>query len=950
MALATTAGIRRKALLASTAAFCALAAGQAFAQQTANPLPTAAGTPATPPTADSAQELEAVVVTGTAIRGVAPVGSATVNIDRTTLVQNGIHDPGSLITQLPQGSGLGSTLQNNAGRNAGVNLRGLGNNATLLLFDGHRTVQQGVTSQISDPNTIPFAAIERVEVVTDGASAIYGSDAVAGVVNYILRKRFEGAELSARYTNSLYDQYTAEGLIGHSWGSGSVMLGLSYENNNHVRRDRSKFLAQDLRPFGGNDNRFIGTSVQPGLTPALIVGTTVYGLPGGLNGRTPTAAEVQALRNNPDLLDSSTLSDYYTARRRESGIFRVNQDFGRAGELTFTTLFNIRENRAPGTGDGAFANIAVRVNPGGPYYIPGLGSGSQSVVYNFRANNPGRALDQKNYEGTVNGTLDYRVKLFGDFQFTGTGTYGYNYGCAVCQPQANTVLAAVITQPGTAALFNPYLNGPQPTAEGLFGGFTQEATNKLIDVVGKVDGTLFTLPGGDMRIAVGAEYQKLDFWLKAQNTLNLTTTYQTSRYAKSHRIIKSGFGELFIPIFGTANSRPGLRRLDLSAALRYDEYSDVGNTTNPKFGVSWKPVEDLLLRGSWGTSFRAATLGESDPRTVGQTNRQFISNGLNNPAIPVTNAATGQSLVLNRGGNTAGLKPESAKVWSLGADYNPSFVPGLRLGVTYYNVNYKDRIENLPNATLILSNPETYDLYKDFFIVAPQPATCVNGAQPGLPGTPEYATYNPAYLSWLNNPNAVYSPTTANDCQLVGIITGGRLNLGRVKQSGLDFTANYAFETGIGRVNVGGVFTKILDLKRSLLPTSPLFDALDTIGNQVSSRGRFNLGLEHGPIRANLFMNYVGSYLNNATITVNGTKLPDTKVPSWTTFDAGLSYTTPDGPGALSGIRVAVNVQNLTDKDPPIVLSGAGNNATAVDLDVHNIWGRVWSFEVTKRF
>jgi iron complex outermembrane receptor protein len=941
MAYRTNRSDHKRALLAGVAAFSLLSAGQALAQGAAAPLPVAG------PAAAAAEEVEAIVVTGTAIRGVAPVGSAAVNISRDSLIQSGARDSSALISQLSQGSGLGNTLANNQGRTAGVNLRGLGNNATLVLYDGHRSVFQGVTNQISDPNTIPFAAIERVEVVTDGASAIYGSDAVAGVVNYIMRKNFEGAEFTVRHTNSLYDQYTAEAVIGHNWGSGGVMLGLAYENNNHVKRAASPFLMQDLRPFGGNDLRFQGTTVVGGLTPNLIIGTTVYGLPNNTNGRVPTAAEVLALRNNPQLFDTANVQDYFAARRRESGIFRVNQDFGRFGEVVFTQLFNIRENRAPGGGDGAFTNISVTVAPTSPYYIQGLPAGNQNLVYNFRANNPDLALDREDKDETFNTWVDYRVDLFGDFQFTASGGFGRHYGCAVCQPQGNTFNSATITAPATASQFNPYLSGPQPNDDRLFGGFTQEAKNQLINFVGKVDGSLFAIPGGDVRIAVGAEYQKHDFWFQAQNTLNATNTYQTSRYAKRHRMIESTFGEIFIPIFGTSNAMTGFQRLDLSAAVRYDKYSDVGSTTNPKFGLSWRPVDDILVRGSWGTSFRAPTLGESDARTVGQTNRIFIANGLGNPAIPVTNTATGQSLVLSRTGNSNNLGPESAKVWSLGADYTPSFAEGLRFGVTYYNVQYKDRIEALPNQNNILSSPAMFALYRDFFIVAPQPASCVNGGQPGLPGTPQYATYNPAYQPWLSDPNAVYSPSSNNDCQLVGIIAGGTRNLGRVNQSGLDFSANYAFDTGLGRVTMGGNFTKILNLERSLLATSPLFDALDTIGNQLSERGRFNLGLTRGRFQANLFANYVGSYLNNATITVAGVKYPDTRIPSWTTFDAGLAYQVPAGDGGmLEGLRVAVNVQNFTDKDPPIVLSG--NNA--VDLANHTVWGRVWTLELSKRF
>jgi iron complex outermembrane receptor protein len=919
---------RRMALLASVASV-QLIAGHAFAQS-----------------APSDAVVEEVVVTGTAIRGVAPVGSATVNVTRETLVEAPARNPSELISALPQASGLGTTLANSTGRAAGVNLRGLGNNATLLLFDGHRGVSQGVTNQISDPNTIPFAAIERVEVVTDGASAIYGSDAVAGVVNYILRKPFDGAEITARYTNSLYDQYTVEGVIGKRWDTGGVMVGLAYESNDLVLRSESKFLAQDLRPFGGNDNRFVGTTVTPGVNSALIIGTTVYGLPANLNGRVPTAAEVTALRNNPELVDTSIYNAYFAERKRVSGIVRLNQDFGRAGEATATVLFNSRRTSTPGTGDGGFTNVGVTVGPTSRYFIPGLGTGNQTVVYNFRANNPNRELNQDNVDDTINLMGDYKVDLFGDFAYTASGTYGLNFGCAVCQPQGNTVLTAVITQPQYNGAFNPYQQGPQAGAEGIFGIFVQKARNQTIDLVNKIDGSLFELPAGAVRIAAGYEYQKLDFGFRAMNSLNLTTTQQTSRYAKSHRIINSVFGEMFVPIFSSANARPGFQRLDLSLAARYDDYSDVGSTTNPKVGLSWRPVDDLLFRGSWGTSFRAPTLGESDPRTVGQTNRVFVSNGLNNPLIPVTNTATGQSLVLQRGGNSGGLGPESAKIYSFGVDYTPNQIPDLKLGLTYYNVDYKDRIENLPNATLLLSNPTAYALYKDFFIVAPQPTSCVNGAQPGIPGTPQYSTYNPAYLPWLSDPNAVYSPSTANDCQLTGIVTGGTRNLGRVLQSGVDLTASYGLDTPLGRASFNGSYSKILNLQRSLLPDSPLFDAIDTIGNQVSNRARGTASLSNGPWSANLTAIYVGSYLNNATITVAGVKYPDTEIPSWTTFDLGLAWRSQDAEGYLSGTRVAFNIQNLADEDPPIVLSGTN----AVDLANHSVFGRVWSLEVTKRF
>jgi iron complex outermembrane receptor protein len=902
-----------------------------------------------PPTnqADSEDEdTNTIVVTGTAIRGVAPVGSATVNIGIEDILQSGVRDASSLIAQLPQGSSLGTTLANNGGRSAGINLRGLGNNATLILFDGHRVVAQN-RNQLTDPNTVPFGAIQRVEVVTDGASAIYGSDAVAGVVNYILRSPFDGAEVTARYTNTMYDQGGIDVVAGRTWDTGGIVVAFSAEMNSRVNRFDIPQLRSDLRQYGGNDNRFLGTTLAaPGPSGALIVGNNVYGLPGNLNGRTPTAAEVLPLLRNPELYDGTIDQDFYSRRQRFSGLVRIEQDLGSMGDVTVTGIYNRRTNFARGQGDGAFQAVAINIPTNSPYYITGLGSGSQRLVYNFRANNPDRPLNREDDFDSGNLMVDYEVPLFGDFNLNLSGVYGVSSGCEVCQPQANTILTSTIASPATASQFNPYRQGPQPSAEKLFGVFIQNSKHVLFDVVGKVDGALFSLPGGDVRIAVGTEFSRAAYHHRSLYTLNPTTTLVPFRTSDSSREITSLFGELYIPIFGNDNAMPLFQRLDLNAALRYDEYSDFGNTLNPKFGITWEPVEDLVLRGSYGTSFRAPTLSETDFNVVGAANRTFYANGLNNPAIPISNTATSQSLVLVSSFRFAQLKPERARIFSLGGDYEPSFVPGLRFGLTYYNVDYKDQIASLPAANTALSNPTTFALYSPFFTIARQPSTCVNGSANGNPGTPEYATYNPLYLPYLNATGS-FPPTTANDCQLVGIIDTSTRNLGRVKQSGLDFTLNYEHDVSFGTIRFNGAFSKILNLDRNLLPGTPLVSALDKIGEQISERGRFTLGLDSGGFSGGISANYLGGYVNDQTPTVNTVRVPTQQIPSWTTFDLNLSYSPETETGVLSGTRFTVSVRNLSDKDAPVVL---GSNGTAADINAHDVFGRIVTFEISKEF
>src|SRR5690606_2079172 len=421
-------------------------------------------------------------------RGVAPVGSATVGMTREDLVQAPAKDASALVASLPQASSQGTTLASSGGRAAGVNLRGLGNNATLVLFDSRRVVPQGGNAQVSDPNLIPFSAIERVEVVTDGASAIYGSDAVAGVVNYITRRNYDGAEITGRWVNSLYDQYVIDGVIGRTWEGGGVMFAGSWDKNDSVPRSTRDYMRQDLRPFGGNDNRLVGTTVYPGAPGALIIGNTVYGLP-QTNGAIPNAADVLALQGTPELYDSSYLYDFYTARERHAAMFKLRQEVAPGFELGYTGIYNLRENSSR-SGDG-FERVTIRLTPDSLYYIPGMPNptANQTMVYNLSLNNPAVSRSQDNREYTINHPIDISLYLPRDYRFSGLLTYGKTDSCNVCQPQVNTTVGNVIASNASWG-FNPYLLGSQPGADALVGGFIQQYDTVLFDAVAKIDGPL----------------------------------------------------------------------------------------------------------------------------------------------------------------------------------------------------------------------------------------------------------------------------------------------------------------------------------------------------------------------------------------------------------------------------------------------------------------------------
>ncbi len=201
----------------------------------------------------------------------------------------------------------------------------------------------------------------------------------------------------------------------------------------------------------------------------------------------------------------------------------------------------------------------------------------------------------------------------------------------------------------------------------------------------KVDGPLFHIPGGDVKVAVGGVFRK-EFY-DGINTLSRIGFLENLGAQIGRRKVYSGFGELFIPVFGEDNAVAGLHRLDISVSARYDHYSDFGQTTNPKVGVNWAPFEGFTLRGSYGTSFHAPPL----PDLFGPDTRAGYGTGGLTPA----GLATRTGSIFIAGGNPD-LDAETATTWSLGLDIAPPAISGLRASATYCNIKFKDIAFRIP--------------------------------------------------------------------------------------------------------------------------------------------------------------------------------------------------------------------------------------------------------------
>lgn len=943
----------RSLAMSGAAIGLALAFGSSAVAQTAPaPTPDVSTLPVAQDPEDEAAQIDDVVVTGTSIRGIRPVGSATVPLTREDIQQTGLTSTADVVRTLPQLQNLGIDETRNSGsqdagtnhsRGTALNLRGLGANATLMLVDGRRIAPSGTTSAFGDPNQIPIAALERVEVVTDGASAIYGTDAVGGVVNFIIRKNYDGAEITGRYSAADgYDQWGAAAVIGRSWDWGNFVVAYDHDDRRAMLRGDSPFLRQDLRPFGGNDNRINGATVTARVPVIVTQGGGVFryfSVPETYTGGPLTAAQ---LIPGADVVDSADYTDYLPRRERDSLTAFGNLHLSDTLSLYYQGFFSRRDSALRG-----YRVDTVTVPASSPFYISGLPGvapgGSLSIRYPWFKDFGRRytIATERSYSQTVGLTWDVGQ----DWQIDAYATYALAKNCQ-CEkgPSAginNTAALNALIARGDPN-FNPFANAPvnDYIRERVFGENNLRNRTALTDIVVKMDGPLFNLPSGDVRAALGAEFVRLaGTYRNAGTTTNVDNQFRTTYFGAKTRDVSSLFGELFIPLVAENSNIPFVRRLDVSLAARYEHYSDFGDTTNPKVGLTWEPTDDLVVRGTWGKSFRAPSLQENNEDVVTMFGLAQYSNGSGDPLIPISNPLTGTSNVFARtqGGNN-NLGPEEATTFSIGADYNPSWLDGLRASITYYNIDYKGKIVTIGDqASTFLATPANRAAFAAYIVPAPQPSTCVEG---------DVSTYNPVYRDLINRGYPIPFSATPY-CSLVAYLNGQAQNLGTVEQDGIDLNVGYDFDTSLGQVTTGFAWTEILNLKQTLSPTSGLLDVLDTLNNPVSTRIRGNLGLRRDSISANLFLNHVGGYTNTAPITVNGVRRPVEEIDSWTTFDANLSWFAPDDAMVWArGLRVSLSVQNLTDEDPNVVLTGTN----AFDTQQANPYGRIWSFEVTKSF
>lgn len=897
------------------------AASRPFGDDAAVAVATADPIAAAPPTT-----LGEVTVTGSNIRGAPPAAPLR------TFTQSQLQDSGQAtlvdaLRALPEnfaggaseGNSLagGDGLSRNITYGSALNLRGLGNNATLVLLNGRRVAGSGSFADFVDVSMIPTTAVERVEILLDGASAVYGADAVGGVVNIILKRRFEGDETQV-FAGVGTAGEPAQGRIAHTfgrrWTGGGVVLSYELQRRDALHaKDRDFSRSADLRPFGGDDFRVINAFPGNILGPDPVSGANVprFAIPGGQPGTALHPTDFQAGTvnySNPrlgaDILPRQTQNSVYLS---------LDQTLGRV-ELTADARYAYRRFKAYLTP----VVSTFTVGRGNPFFVSPTGASAHSIAYNWYGD-LGNPQNQGSAE-TLGLSVGANAPLFGDWRGEAYATFdqeiaesrGFGFVNFLILAEALGNIPDRAATPYNAArdgFFNPFngiAGGADPNVVGAIGSgrVWSRIRSRVAAVNLQADGAVLQLPAGPLKLAVGASARRESLVRTGDNWLATPAPAPISNPTDAQRDVVAAFAEARVPLFGTGNARPGLRRLELSIAGRVERYEVAGSTANPSVGVVWEPADGVRLRSTFSRSFRAPALREQfDPASV-------------SPTLLADGPARVRVLTLN-GGNPD-LDPETARSWTAGVDLAPARWPGLKLSATFYDVRFKDRIgrpaaTNLSNA---LSDPTLAP-----FVTRISPAA------------------NPADLALINaalasapfvSSGGAFPPTDYG-----AIIDNRYVNTTTLHVRGIDVSASYAFDVGADdHIGVGGAVSYMLDYEQQFTPSAPTVDSVNVANFPLRLRGRLTADWTRGRLTLAGAANYTGRYRDS-----RGERIGD-----FLSFDAQVRLA-PAETGRLKGLAVRLNVRNLFDRDPPFY-----NNTDGFAYDPANAdpIGRFVSLQLTR--
>ncbi len=857
-----------------------------------------AGEPDTP--------VDVVRITGTYVHNEQPVGQELISPNHDDIESAGFATVADFLSTLPQtfgggpnqGTVLGQEAATNSSYGVGVNLRGLGARATLVLINGRRLAPSGSAGEFVDIENIPITAIDHIDILPDSASAIYGADAVGGVVNIVLRDRFDGAETivhGGSGTRGDLQEYLFSQTLGDSWNGGHGLVSFEFYNRGALPAADRAYAVSDLRPFGGGD--FDTPANNPGTIIDPATGQT-WAIPAGQNGQHLTVADLTEgganLRNmwqGTQIIPSqSRYSLYATARQAINDHMSIFADA-------------LAAHREASAADGVGLGAAFLVPGTNAFYPVGLPN-PVAVYYNF-----GKDLGADTTRvgvDTLNTTLGLDLEVGASWAISLYASFVREKENQLNENLVDiNVLTSSLADSNPATAFNPFGDGSNTNPATLRAirvnpQFWVNSQLKTLDLT--ADGHIAELPGGPLNLALGADR-------RAQEFDTDTTAYQgvPPQNVRLSRGITSIYGEVVAPLVSEKNALPALTRLELSAAARYEDYSIFGSSTTPKLGMVWAPLQELVLRGTWSRASRPPTLVDLD-----STHNQVELEPLPNPAAP---GGTSNALVLS-GGNSA-LQPERARSWTAGLDFVPTQVAGLGMSLTYFDTVFTGRIQPPDFTSNVLTDPS------DAPIVTHNPTTAQIDA----------------FCS-----QATYAVGIGTQCTTSGaqaLIDLRVRNVARLTTRGIDFNGEYRYSLPLGDLQLGLNGTYLLSFAQADGPDEPLSSLLSTQNQPINLRMRSTAGWHLGGFGALVAANFANAYHDTASI-------PQRRIASWTTIDVQLRYDFPERSGWLHGTRMELNAHNVFNVDPPFL----NNQIVGIGYDQENSnpYGRVLSLEIRKQW
>ena len=880
------------------------------------------------------ESTQRVEVTGTLIRriaGEAALPVTTLNLDE--LQKAGVTNAEQavkFITQQQGGQVTSSSVSSTNGAAAYADLRSIGAQRTLVLLNGKRVAANPFNVVGTDLNTLPLSAIARIEVLADGASSIYGTDAVAGVINFITRKDYRGATISATAQiteagGSNVSSGTVLGGVGDLGSQGwNVLGGLNIRDQKPmtgIQREFSKTAYQPALGFNATSpTAFPANYSQTGTVTNANPASPACQPPGSISVPETSGARIRCFEDTQVFTNTVPVQDQYSLFLR--GSLALGKD--NVASLEYFKSYNhVRTRIAPSPEAG------LTMNPSSPFY-PGNGitpanpalDKTRPISIAWRTTALGsREGEQKNNTQRLVAAIDGSMAGW-DYQLSALTSNAkvenfFLNGYPMTQPLRNGVAGLA-----GAPFLNPF--GDQSAAglaylvQNQVLGKVQDGESKMSSAAATVSRPIFELPGGPLTLALAVEARKEE--------MVYNTDVPKVSQAASSGLAGSGAtrqGSRDISALALELNAPVLKGLEFGFSVRGDHYSDFGSTVDPKVSVRYQPNDIVLLRGSANKGFVAPSLYQLYlPNSTTFTATRYNDPVLCPNGVPTAAAVPSRDCGLQfqqlQGGN-AGLKPEKSKAWTVGMVLQPT--NQFSFGFDYWRYTIKSSISTIGEQS-IFADPTKYASLFVRCSQAPAARQAAIGACQVPGGDP---------LAYVINTF---------------------LNLGDIRTSGIDLQANWnGARTADGRFTASVRGSYVTKYEFQVEPGGVWFNPNGVYNAQfggpvIRYQQVTTVGWEKGPWSTLVANRYQSGYRdqNSQGAPFNVAPFNTNQVSEYVLFDASVSYT------GFKNLTLSAGILNVFDMDPPFTNQVSRFQARGYDDRVHNPLGRTYQLSARYEF